>query len=107
MTARPARHWAHWLPPAPRVVESVPVYLDDPSHAAHDEIDHEHLSRHKAAQSRHFDLVDAAERLITDSVLRREMGMAARERAVARYDVQVCADTHLRAYRLAAARADR
>jgi len=61
LTADPARHWAHWLPPAPREVDSVPVYLDDPSHAAHDEIAHDHLGRHKAAQSRHFDQVDAAE----------------------------------------------
>ncbi|MGE0229526.1 MAG: glycosyltransferase [Dehalococcoidia bacterium] len=40
-------------------------------------------------------------RLLDDPVLRRRMGDLARQRAVERYDVEVCADVHVRAFEAA------
>lgn len=42
-------------------------------------------------------------RLLGDPDLRRRMGKAARERAIARYDVETCAATHIRAFEAAIA----
>lgn len=42
-------------------------------------------------------------RLLQDDDLRRAMGVKGRERAIERFDVRVCARTHLRAYELALA----
>jgi glycosyltransferase involved in cell wall biosynthesis len=45
--------------------------------------------------------------LLDDADMRARMGLEARRRAVESYDVEVCAETHLQAYELAAARAGR
>jgi glycosyltransferase involved in cell wall biosynthesis len=52
-------------------------------------------------------MVAAAGALLDDPGSRGLMGAEARRRAKELYDVAVCADTHVRAYRLAAARAGR
>jgi glycosyltransferase involved in cell wall biosynthesis len=52
-------------------------------------------------------MIEAAVALLGDADARARMGVEARRRAVERYDVRICADTHLRAYQLAAARASR
>jgi glycosyltransferase involved in cell wall biosynthesis len=52
-------------------------------------------------------MVKAVAALLDDSEARTLMGAEARRRAAELYDVEVCADTHLGAYRLAAARAAR
>ena len=46
-------------------------------------------------------LARATLRLLDDPELRRRMGEVARERAVARYDVETCADVHVRAFEAA------
>lgn len=48
-------------------------------------------------------IADATLRLLDDPALRRRMGETARERAVERYDVEVCADVHVRAFEAALA----
>ena len=48
-------------------------------------------------------LADATLRLLGDPDLRARMSLAAREQAVARFDVEVCADTHVRAFEAAIA----
>ena len=52
-------------------------------------------------------MVEAVVALLDDVEACASMGAEARRRATERYDVEVCADTHMRAYRLAAARAGR
>jgi glycosyltransferase involved in cell wall biosynthesis len=52
-------------------------------------------------------MVEAVAALLDDVEMRARMGAEARWRSTELYDVDVCADTHLRAYRLAAARAGR
>jgi glycosyltransferase involved in cell wall biosynthesis len=52
-------------------------------------------------------MVEAVAALVGDADARALMGAEARRRAMELYDVEACADTHLRAYRLAAARAGR
>jgi glycosyltransferase involved in cell wall biosynthesis len=52
-------------------------------------------------------MAEAAAELLDDAEARTRMGIEARRRAVEYYDVEVCADTHLRAYQLAATRASR
>lgn len=52
-------------------------------------------------------MIEAASALLDDAEARARMGVEARLRAVEFYDVEVCADTHLRAYELATARANR
>jgi glycosyltransferase involved in cell wall biosynthesis len=52
-------------------------------------------------------MVEAVAPLLGDAEARVRMAAEARRRATELYDVEVCADTHLRAYRLAAARAGR
>jgi glycosyltransferase involved in cell wall biosynthesis len=52
-------------------------------------------------------MAEAALALLDDAETRTRMGLEARRRAVECYDVELCADTHLRAYQLAAARASR
>jgi glycosyltransferase involved in cell wall biosynthesis len=47
----------------------------------------------------------AASDLLGDAPTRYRMGLEARRRAVELYDVEACADTHLRAYQLAMSRA--
>ncbi len=48
-------------------------------------------------------IADATLRLLDDADLRARMGEAARRRAVERYDVEVCADTHVQAFEAAIA----
>jgi glycosyltransferase involved in cell wall biosynthesis len=52
-------------------------------------------------------MVEAVAALLDDAEARALMGAEARRRAMELYDVDVCAETHVRAYRLAAARAAR
>ena len=52
-------------------------------------------------------MVEAVVALLDDVEACALMGAEARRRAMELYDVEVCADTHMRAYRLAAARAGR
>lgn len=52
-------------------------------------------------------MVEAVAALLDDAEARAVMGAEARRRATELYDVEVCADTHVRAYQLAAARAGR
>jgi glycosyltransferase involved in cell wall biosynthesis len=52
-------------------------------------------------------MVEAVAQLLDDAEARALMGAEARRRATELYDVEVCADAHMRAYRLAAARAGR
>ena len=52
-------------------------------------------------------MAEAVGALLDDVRARALMGARARQRATELYDVEVCADTHVRAYRLAAARAAR
>lgn len=52
-------------------------------------------------------MVEAVAALLDDAEVRAHMGAEARQRATDLYDVQVCADTHVHAYKLAAARAGR
>jgi glycosyltransferase involved in cell wall biosynthesis len=52
-------------------------------------------------------MVEAVGALLDDAEARARMGAEGRRRASKLYDAEVCADTHLRAYRLAAARASR
>jgi len=51
----------------------------------------------------HEAVADAALRLLKDHELRQRMGAEARRRAVEKYDVEVCADTHVRAFEAAIA----
>ncbi len=46
-------------------------------------------------------IADATLRLLNDPVMRTRMGEAARQRAVERYDVELCADVHVRAFEAA------
>jgi glycosyltransferase involved in cell wall biosynthesis len=52
-------------------------------------------------------MAEAVWALLDDAEARTRMGLESRRRAVEFYDVEVCADTHLRAYELAARRASR
>lgn len=52
-------------------------------------------------------MVQAVASLLDDAETRAVMGAEARRRATELYDVEVCADTHVRAYQLATARAGR
>jgi glycosyltransferase involved in cell wall biosynthesis len=52
-------------------------------------------------------MVEAVAALLDDVETRARMGTAARQRATERYSVESCVDTHLRAYRIAAARVGR
>jgi glycosyltransferase involved in cell wall biosynthesis len=52
-------------------------------------------------------MVEAVAALLDDAEARALMGTEARRRATRLYDVKVCADAHVRAYRLAAERASR
>jgi glycosyltransferase involved in cell wall biosynthesis len=52
-------------------------------------------------------MIEAVTALVSDAEARARMGSEARRLAVKFYDVEVCADTHMRAYNLAAAGAGR
>jgi len=51
----------------------------------------------------HEAVAAAALRLLKDHILRQRMGAEARRRAVEKYDIEVCADTHVRAFEAALA----
>ncbi len=55
--SRPAGGTREAEPTAGRVIEGIPVYVDDSSLVAHDEMDHGHGPARKDAQARHFDRV--------------------------------------------------
>ena len=52
-------------------------------------------------------IADATLRILGDDTLRSRMGKVARERAVERYDVEVCADVHVQAFEAAIEHSER